>query len=136
MNIIQTAKSNLNDISSFIPKAQKKVINSLFSSEERMFFIKKVEELKKIIEGMPKTYETRGQGENAIVYLHYFFNGGDFFITEKDVYFSQNQAFGLACCGYPELGYISIQEIINLEYAQLDLHWNPCSIRKVREDFL
>jgi hypothetical protein len=71
------------------------------------------------------SYETDGQGDNAVVYLHYFLNGCDWYITEKDMEDDQLQAFGYANLGYGgELGYISIQEIVTVG-AELDLHWTP-----------
>ena len=55
-----------------------------------------------------------GKGDDAVVYLHYFRGGMDWYITEKDMEEEQHQAFGLADLGYGgELGYISIQELID-----------------------
>lgn len=44
-------------------------------------------------------YEQDGKGEEAIVTLHYFRGGMDWFITEKDMEPEQHQAFGLADLG-------------------------------------
>lgn len=41
-------------------------------------------EIAQIIETMPSSYETDGQGMAAIAHLHYFGGPGDWYITEKD----------------------------------------------------
>ncbi len=84
---------------------------------------------------MPETYGQNGMGDQAVVYLHYFCNAGDFYITEKDSDpdgDGQIQAFGLADLGYPELGYISIQEIISAG-VELDINWSPVTLEQIKE---
>jgi hypothetical protein len=70
--------------------------------------------------------ETDGKGADAIVYLHYFTSGCDWWIREKDMEAEQLQAFGWASLNgdYPELGYISIVELLSVG-AELDLHFEP-----------
>ncbi|MHB1669897.1 hypothetical protein, partial [Thiomonas sp.] len=55
------------------------------NSEEQQFFRAKVVELAGIIATMPKSYETDGQGLDAVAHLHYFTPSWDWYITEKDV---------------------------------------------------
>ena len=101
-------------------------------SEESQFFFDKIVETAELIDVMPKTYEQDGKGENAVVYLHYFRGGMDWYITEKDIGdtdqpddHKQYQAFGIANLGYGgELGYISIKELIE-NNIELDLHFTP-----------
>ena len=45
---------------------------------------------------MPQTYQQEELGNQAIVYLHYFHGGADWYVTERDMDGPQHQAFGLA----------------------------------------
>ncbi len=85
---------------------------------------------------MPSTYETDGQGENAFAILHYFGGACDFYITEKDIEDGQNQAFGLGYICFPELGYISLPELFKSPYIELDLHFTPQPVGKLRKELL
>lgn len=108
-------------------------IGGLCRGEERQFYIDKVCELAELVGSMPVTYETDGQGAQAIVWLHYFTPGGDWYITERDVLDEQLQAFGMADLGCGgELGYISIVELLACG-AELDLHWQPQSLAEVEQ---
>ncbi len=69
-------------------------------------------------------------GIEAIAYLHYFLSGFDWYITERDMERQQLQAFGLACMGEEEMGYINIVEFIR-NGAELDLYFEPRSLRKI-----
>lgn len=80
--------------------------------EERQECFNKVVEMERLIRTMPQTYEQDGAGVDAIAHLHYFLNGFDWYITERDMEREQLQAFGLACMGEEEIGYISIVELI------------------------
>lgn len=84
----------------------------------------------------PKTYEQDGKGDQAIAYLHYFTSNGDFYITEKDIDDGVTQAFGLASIGdsYPELGYISITELVK-NGAEIDLHFEPKTLGEIKASF-
>ena len=117
----------------FVSTQQLSVLGDACYGEERQWFIDTLVELADRIMTMPKTYEQDGKGDDAIVYLHYFKNNMDWYITEKDMEVEQIQAFGLADLGMgsPELGYISIEELT--EYgAELDLHWTPKTLREVK----
>ena len=117
----------------FVSTQQLSVLGDACYGEERQWFIDTLVELADRIMTMPKTYEQDGKGDDAIVYLHYFKNNMDWYITEKDMEVEQIQAFGLADLGMgsPELGYISIEELT--EYgAELDLHWTPKTLAEVK----
>lgn len=103
-------------------------------TEEKDFFFDKFEEFAKRFETMPKTYEQDGKGDDAIVYLHYFKGGADWYITERDMYEAQHQAFGYCDLGMgcPELGYVSLIELANVG-AELDLYFTPKTLREVKE---
>lgn len=101
--------------------------------EEGQFFIDKLVEMADLIKNMPKTYEQDGKGDDAIVTLHYFRGGSDFYITEKDMGDGQHQAFGLANLGYgDELGYMSIVELLEND-VELDMYFTPCTLRQIKE---
>jgi len=112
----------------FVSPAQLRTLADGCRSEEMQFFFDKIVEMTGIINGMPQTYQTDGQGEDAIAHLHYFIGDSDFYITEKDMYEEQHQAFGLVKMWERELGYISIDEITHAG-AELDLHWTPKPIK-------
>lgn len=79
-------------------------------------------------------YQTDGQGDQAVVQLHYYTQGCDWDITERDMEAEQLQAFGAADLGYgAELGYISIVEILECG-AELDLHWTPKTLAAIKTD--
>lgn len=115
----------------FIGRRQLSVIGELCYGEERQFFIDKLVELAEIVTTMPVTYQTDGQGDQAVAQLHYFTLGADWYITKRDCETEQLQAFGKADLGYgAELGYISIIELLECG-AELDLHWIPKKLAEI-----
>ncbi|QBC45876.1 hypothetical protein [Iodobacter fluviatilis] len=118
----------------WMPKAQLgAMVEGLRSREERQYFRDKSLEMAVRVLDMPKTYEQDGKGDAAIVYLHYFIGGFDFYITEKDVTDGVTQAFGFVNsldCG--ELGYISITEIVSCG-AELDLFFEPTPLAEIKK---
>jgi hypothetical protein len=101
-------------------------------SEEAEYFDDKIDEFAKRVSEMPKTYETDGQGDDALVVLHYFYGSWDWYITEKDMENEQHQAFGLTAGDFTELGYISIKELI-ANGVELDIHWTPKKLGIVKK---
>ena len=105
--------------------------------ENRNFDI--IEEVYKTITTMPKTYETDGQGSEAIAHLHYFKGGSDWYIIENDKEKVPKQAFGFTVLNgdyeNAELGYISITELVKND-IELDLYFNPKSIKEIKENVL
>ena len=124
MKRIQSTADRL--LACFINPAQLRAMRTLARGEEGAFFVNKMKELTQTFTVMPKPYKTDGQGDNAVAVLHYFGRGGDWYIVERDSSEEQHQAFGVACLSgeYPEKGYISIAELIELG-VELDLHWTP-----------
>jgi len=116
----------------FIGSAQLSVMLQNTKGEEGEFFITKLLEVYSLVASMPKTYETDGQGKKAVVQLHYFLGGWDWYITEKDKEAEQHQAFGWASPPdyEPEAGYISIVELLT-NHAELDLYWKPKTIEEL-----
>ncbi|MFA6572014.1 MAG: strawberry notch C-terminal domain-containing protein, partial [Bacteroidota bacterium] len=110
----------------FMPTFQQKIVNSNIAE-----FQDAIENLDSAISKMPYTYQTEGQGNKAIVYLHYFYGSSDWYITEKDKETEQLQAFGLADMGFPEMGYINIEEIKSMGKVELDFYWKPKTLAEV-----
>ncbi len=138
---ILTQKSALEQITrlysaGFVSSCQYGAIKTLLKGNEKAFFIESVDRIYSTIEVMPKTYEQDGKGDQAIAYLHYFTSNGDFYITEKDIDDGVTQAFGLASIGdsYPELGYISITELVK-NGAEIDLHFEPKTLSEIKASF-
>lgn len=125
----------IRDTEQFIGSAQRLVMLRAMGGEERQHFFDLAVDYAERIKAMPSTYETDGQGDAAIVHLHYFKGACDWWITEKDSDpdgEGQIQAFGLASLGYgAELGYISIKELIEAG-VELDLYWTPTPLAEIK----
>ena len=123
-------------LKNFMPDSQlKRLQYTIKSNDENTELALKVTILKERIVNMPRPYETDGQGDNAVVVLHYFANGSDWYVIERDSTEEQIQAFGYACLNgdyqNAELGYINIQELIRYG-IELDLFWTPQKLSAVR----
>lgn len=125
----------------WLPSMQLSVLGSNCRGEVGEDFRDMMVELVAKLEAMPKTYEQDGKAEAAVAHLHYFSGGCDWYITEKDMGCAgdapedfQIQAFGLADFGYgPELGYISIAELIQ-NNVEMDLYWTPKTVAECRKE--
>ena len=126
------AQESLQKLGPFITRGQWHMLWKLCQQgEEQAHFRQMVQDLTTRIEVMPKTYETDGQGLNAVASLHYFTPAFDFYITEKDhTGNGTQQAFGLACAHEREIGYISIRELVEAG-AELDLYWTPQTLAAI-----
>jgi hypothetical protein len=119
----------------FVPVMQLKCLVDGLRGEERAFFREKLLALVQTLATMPVTYAQDGLGDEAVVHLHYFFGGCDWWITEKDVEGGIDQAFGLVDLGHgPELGYISIRELVRMRGMDLDLHWTPKTLKALKAE--
>lgn len=128
----------------YMPDAQRLTLLDLIDGEEGDGFVHTLVELMDLIGKMPKSYETDGQGKEAVAYLHYFGGPVDAWVTERDIgddRFSpappetpQLQAFGMITLSGnkndAELGYICILELIE-NSIELDLYWNPKTLKEV-----
>jgi len=87
---------------------------------------------------IPPLYSQDGKGDEAIVYAHYFnpYGVGEWWILEWD---GENEMFGYADLGFPELGYISLSELENVSIGGMelpierDLHWQEKTLGEVKE---
>ncbi len=124
-------------VAPFVSVAQLRAMADGCRGEEKAFFMGKLIELAALIDGMPKTYEQDGKGDSAIVTLHYFLGGSDWYITEKDIEGGIDQAFGYAVLNgdeqCAELGYISIRELTRCG-VELDLHFTPRPLATVKAE--
>lgn len=124
----------------FIGPNQRRTLIDILAGEEGQWMANLIADLAQRIDAMPLTYEQDALGDQAIVHLHYFIGGCDWFITEKDMGCpndsedekGQHQAFGLARIHEAELGYISIAELIE-NNVEINLHWTPRTIRQVTD---
>lgn len=121
----------------FIAPFQAVIIAENMAGEEGEFFEQMIRRYADRIDRMPKTYEQDGKGEEAVVYLHYFKGGYDWFILEKDSdpdREGQMQAFGYANLGFgAELGYISLQELIK-NRVELNLYFEPTKVSELKKN--
>lgn len=117
----------------FVPVMQLRCLVDGLRGEEREFFRGALRDLEKTVTSMPVTYAQDGLGDDAVVHLHYFFGDCDWWITEKDMDGGVDQAFGMVDLGYgPELGYISISELVSMKGMDLDLHWEPVTLGELK----
>lgn len=137
MSNLISSQTLLLELKAFLPKQQMAILLKNLSSQDSetlKWTQDTIEHLHQTINNMPRVYETELLGDLAIVHLHYFGRNCDFFITEKDYSSEQLQAFGLANLGYPELGYISIAELVQSGFIELDFHWQPKSLAAVKAE--
>lgn len=134
---LRTAKALLiGPLTKFIGHRQRAAVAECLRGEEREWFADKMIELAQTFEKMPKPYSQEKLGENAIVGLHYFYGSGDWWITELGDGIN-NHSFGLCApmgLDNAELGYVSIEEIIECGRIELDFHWKPKTLAEIRKN--
>ena len=135
MGTLIAAQKNGVALKNFMSRNQLDYMLACVSGEEGEHFADKLAEMANVTDSMAKTYEQDGKGDEAIVYLHYFYGNFDWYITEKDMDDSEGQiqAFGYADMGFPELGYICIRELIE-NGVELDLYWKPRTLAEVKRE--
>lgn len=132
MNKLQLMTA-VNVLQHFMPMGQLAYMVNTVGTDEGPYFSELIRKLAVQIMEMAATGET--DGTDAMVVLHYFKGGADFYITERDIgdngvktdpISEQWQAFGLAdpFGDGGEIGYICIKELIEAG-VELDLHWTP-----------
>lgn len=89
-----------------------------------------IEKLGQTLLKMPHLYEQDGKGYDAIVYAHFFIGSTDIFVTERD----GDEMFGYVILNgdfeMSELGYISLKELKELAFLNLDFHWRVKTLRQ------
>ena len=126
----------------FMSKGQRQVLQGFLRGEEANHFSDVILQTVEVVEKMPTTYQTDGQGGEAIVHLHYFKGNTDAWIIEKDRGDPlepddkrQHQAFGKVSMHGNELsyGYVSLEELI-FNGVELDLYWTPIPVKSIGKD--
>jgi len=131
--------SELQGIKKIVPKNMLLSINE--NLKEREIAIKNGQDVENfdyfenLIEGyreIPKLYYQDEKGKNAIVYLHYFSGGSDWYITELDK--ENNEGFGYVVLNgdtqNSEFGYINMDELANSK-IDLDLYWSFKTLNEI-----
>jgi hypothetical protein len=91
---------------------------------------------KNIKEQIPKLYETENQ-KDPLAYAKLFLDGWTWYITEISI--DDETCFGYVVSPFgSELGYFSLQEIINVKGAlglsvEQDLHFKPTPLSQIKE---
>lgn len=133
---VEQAVRTVHGLKDFIGPAQRQALIEGCQGEEGEWFSETLIMLAERIAKMPHTYAQDGLGDDAVVWLHYFHDSMDWYITEKDIDAGgegQIQTFGLADFGHGgKLGYISLDELIGAG-VQLDMHFTPTTLRDVRK---
>ena len=90
---------------------------------------------------LPPLYSQEALGEDAVVLVHFFnpCGTGDWWITEGSPEGDDFIMFGLCDLGFPELGYVSLDELQAVRGPlglgiERDLHWTAKTLREVRPD--
>lgn len=125
----------------FIPYQQADVMRSTLKGRELDDVIRSFHAS---VLATPVTHGQQGKGDDAIVGLHYFTGSADWYITERDVGDTpldgglgyQAQAVGLCCISDPELGYVSIADLLPHPSVNVDLYWTPKTVRECRAEWL
>ena len=138
MSVETNYSDNLSKIKKFLSHSQFHILSNLCSSsEESEHFIAIVSNQAAIIELMPITYEQDGLGDDSIIHLHYFLNGCDWYIIEKDMEGGVLQAYGFVILHNDlynaEMGYISISEIVK-HGAEMDFYFDKKTIGKLKKE--
>jgi hypothetical protein len=111
----------------FISKQQAMAMVEVLRGEEGAWMEDKIIEYAERIREMPSSPASDGAG--PVAWLHYFGPSCDWYIFEKDgKHDAQLYAFGVGDLGCPEIGTISIQEIVSSGFVELDLYWTPCTL--------
>lgn len=71
------------DLKPFVPKGEfSMMLHFARNGSDKIAYQEKLLELAHRVATMPVTYAQDGKGDEAIVYLHYFHGGSDWYITE------------------------------------------------------
>jgi len=131
-----TPEQNIKTLKAFMPNSQLQVVKSNLKGEEGEYFEEMLSQYATRVSTMHKTYEQDGKGDNAVCHLHYFCGDSDWYITERDMEDEQLQAYGFVILHgdtqMAELGYINIDELKSIAGMEVDLHFEPISLRQIK----
>lgn len=91
---------------------------------------------------LPPLYSQDALSEDAVVHVHLFnpCGVGDWWLTEGSPEGYDFIMFGLCDLGFPELGYVSLLEMLPVVCCpwsltiERDLNWTPKTLREVRAE--
>lgn len=120
-------KINWKFLEKFIPHLELMALKEHAKGEEKEHFIDLLNHVEKQIKAMPKIYEmSKKEVKDVTVGMHYFGGGTDYWIYELDQ--KTLEGFGFVCLfgmtENAELGYVSIPEIMEIPFIELDLYWD------------
>jgi hypothetical protein len=121
----------------FMPPGQLAALHYALNGEERAGIAELVAKVAATMATMPRTYQTDNQADNAVIHLHYFRGGCDWYITELDKEgYGGEQAFGLVVLNgdtmNASLGYICIDELVGCG-VEMDLYWSPITLAAAKQ---
>lgn len=121
----------------FLPSAELAALDYGLKGEESAAIADILANVANTLATMPRTYQTDGQGDAAMIHLHYFRGGSDWYITELDkLGDGRQQAFGFVILNgdvhSAELGYISIEEL-TAHGVELDLYWTKRTLGELKQ---
>ena len=126
----------MKELKKYITKTQSEALKyNLTRGEEKKYFINLIDEMEVKIKAVPELYETDEQGDDAVIALHYFLGGSDWYVTELDT--EERIVFGYVILNedteMSELGYISLNELLGIQDVELDLHWEEITIGEMKK---
>lgn len=134
MIIRESIFSHIGNLRKVMSDPQIACLISGMKGEEGEHFKELISKVEQIVANCPVTYETDGQGDDAICQMHYFRGNSDAYIVELDVAGPPHtQAYGLMRLngGYPELGYIDLDVLIRYGF-ELDLYYTQQTVGEIK----
>ncbi len=128
----------LTAIKDYVPVEQYAVLQGLIKrSSEWAFYAERMQAIAQIIDQLPPVYATQNNSDaEKIVGLHYFGGAVDSYLIEKDIEWEEgdyDRSYGYQDVGYGgEQGYISVKEICKHPLMQLDLHFEPMTLKALK----
>jgi hypothetical protein len=126
---IKNMENKIVEFSSLLKKIMPNHQKSIVKGNNELSSV--IEDLNKDVAEIPKIYAQDGKGKQAIVYLHYFYGGSDWYITE---YNGENEFFGFTVLNgdyeMAEFGYISVEELVTDGRIELDFYWERKTLKE------
>lgn len=117
-----------------MPAAQRATVAAALGGEGAAGVGDRLDALAATLRRMPRLHETDGQGGRALARMHWSTGAADWWLVEWDA--TGRSGFGLCDLGQgfgPELGYFALSDMLSIG-AELDLHWQPAPVARIRAD--
>jgi hypothetical protein len=93
----------------------------------------------KLIEQIIKKLKNNKNRQNAVIHIFNPYGGGDWYLSEVT---DDGVAFGLCDIGYPELGYVDLEELRNIRIGvagvklslEMDKYFEPKELTLIKEE--